>query len=458
MKKVYVNVEELERLVTDVRAIADSEAKMVLLLGTHPGDGSSMVNVAIVCGKQEQINTMFNSTKPKRNDENKLYGKLILKAQEFVNLASSILSFKEKVYLEFGDGTVYLGVEESVRLPLHVLTDEAMPQIVRMDEKELFLQIEVGVKPFLTAIRTGSYMALGEENHLQNLGNTALVVSYNRGEKPDVGELRVYSSSGYALSKGSTTVMVKPGIEVPETMKSPSGDFMVAIPKRSIAALQKVLAGNENCLIAVSEKHIFVGVGKRTLFTFSQGSGINPLVFKSDQWVKKKKECCIVIDADNLKGKVELLNKVSDFSGKVKPLQFIFEPNKDVIVRISGSEDEGEVVLVPIEQKLPYKIEAILSGKKVVDVLNTLKKGNIRISFLKEQGATSLPVEFSNGSVEAMEEHSGVAFVAQVIPKNEGTKKVKETKKSSSETKPTETSEAVGTETTTATDKEELDA
>lgn len=429
MKKIYVNVEELESLVVDIKAISDSDAKMVLLLGSHPGGETSMVNTAIVCGKQEQISSMFYSTGPEERDVNKLYGKLILKASEFVNLASSLLTFKEKVYLEFEQGVVYLGVDDSVRLPLHLLAEEVMPQIVKMNQDELIIQVKVGVKPFLAAVRTGAYMSLADENNLQKLGNTAFVVSSNQETESVTSELNVYSSNGFALSKGSTNIEVQPGKEIPEAMKSPNGNFMVAIPKRSINALQKLLSGNENCIIAVSQKHIFVGIGKRTLFTFSQGSGVNPVVFKADEWVNLQKGNCIVLDAESLKGKVDLLNKVSDFSGEVKPLQFIFEPDKDVIIRISGADDEGEVLLKPVGQRLSEKVEAMFSGKQIVDVLNTLKRGNVRISFMDGKNAKSFPVEFSNGNLDAMEKHSGIAFVTQVVQKKPDGKKVDENTK-----------------------------
>lgn len=418
MAKLFIAADAAKDLVNNMSAIGSSDDAVIeLLLGVKESEGKVM-NSATCVNKTQQVASIFITEKPDDFEEGKPYMALLVKAKEFNNIVNSLVSFDSKIYIESTEAGTFIGIDGTAKLPIGRLGADKAPVKIPMKKDELLLQVKATVPEFTDAVKIGGSMVDPSMDKAAGLGDTVISVSFNEGEGAGIpGILKVYSVNQSAMSRGVCKCIVNNDAAVMARFKEkcPNGDFKVAIPKKSMVDMMRLLNGSKDVMVAVSATNVFVAIGKHTSYSFAVGNKLSSIFGKIDSWDEVDKPISVVVDAETFKQRLDLLNKVNDLNGKKNPLKLSATPQGELI--ITNGLEGGQVTLKAVAQKFTEPFSICLNGKMLSEVVGNLKKGNLRLNpvLLKPEAGVSLnPICISNGDVDAKATNSGIAFLLPV--------------------------------------------
>lgn len=395
------------------------------------------------------------------------------KGKEFFSIIQGLINLNGEIYMEINESACFLGIEGVVRLPIGILDVAAVPSVVTVDPAKAILKAKVKVDALLSAVKVGGQYVDSKPDDLHGRNNAVFTFTYEEGKAEDKelkGNLHIYSTDGRGIARGRATVAV---INDANTLKKADeyckekelDALTVAVPKKSLNDLFKITAEYETVLICLTETHFHVMIGGNTAYSFALAATICKAVFMMDAWAKNdwrdktgngadiKQDAVITIDADAFRERLGILNTLGDLSGKNQPVIFHVSKDKTVTLQLACSGENGEAKLECVEQDIPGDFSVALSGKLVSSLVSTLKRGNLRLSFISKF-TTKYPVEITNGSIESKSEDSiGYLFPVRTAVQEKPVAKEEEDESDTMETQ--ETSESETTKIESGSEQEE---
>ena len=432
MKKILIEAEVMKKLVDSAALFsAEANSQITLCFGKNVKENAFLNTASIVAGT-EQLQTTFTTSVPagyeaeyeevaatvSQEGESARQKVLIpyfngtFKVSDFVGTVGILLALDEMLFLQLNEsGVCTVGTKDnSVKLQLEMLAEEQRAFPVSFDRKACLTKIQVKVTEFMEALRIGGSMVHSDAEDARGLGNVLMAMQYSPKKNELVeGAIKVYSTNATAISRGGCKAyfqeddsMQQKKDAVLEKRKLP---FLVSgIPKKSYIKLLKILKEVQACYMFVSEKHVCVMNGSDMMFTFIQGANMTPMVFKADDLQKEEKSgFSVVCDTENLKSKVDILNKVSNYKKFTCPL-LLTVSEKIIQLEVSGKKDVGTVKVPLLESTLKgKKVRIYFDGAKLATVIGCMKKGNITLGCAQVADCITYPVQISNGDNDSTE-------------------------------------------------------
>lgn len=408
--KYYFSNENLSALISTLSIVAsDKDAKIVLNFGERK-NVKEMIHVAMCLGGTEQENVKFLGEIPEgfENPE-----KFAFDARMFLTILQSCLTLRERTYIETADSICYVGVDGSARFPLPVISFDSIPDGIPMDPSKTLVQFAAKATDFLSALRAGAYAAAGG---VDQFANPVLVLD-TTSEKP---QLNVYSSDGKTIARGRCECRIPDGgTEREERLNSWLAEkklsaFTIALPKKVVSDILKLGATAEQLNVVVTDRHIFMSPNVATIYAASLGAQFTHLETYVNQWLAADKCTEVVADLSALKASLDLLLKYMDVAGTEKsPTLLSFNGKEISLAQLEGGEG---TTCVKVVESSGDAVNVCFNGKKVMETINSLNKGNLKISFLS---GDRVPVMFSNGSLEQDVLNGNVSFILPVKKKCE---------------------------------------
>lgn len=416
--KYYFSNENLSNLTSTLAIVAsDKDAKIVINFGER-SNAKEMCHVATCLGGTEQENVKFLGEIPEGFEKPE---KFAFDARLFITVLQSCLTLKERTYIETAQSICYVGVDGAARFPLQIIAPESVPDGIPMDPAKTLVQFAVKAADFMSALRAGAYAAAGGVDQFSNP-----VLMLDTGAKP---QLYVYSTDGKTIARGRCDCMVPDGNEDRETrlkayLKEKNlNAFMIALPKKVVADIQKFGSQAEQLNMVITDRHIFLSPNVSTIYAASLGAQFTHVETYVEQWMQMDKSAEVVVDLAVFKASLDLLLKYMEVSGAEKtPILMTCAENEICLDQIEGGE--GATRLKVVETSSNEKMTVCFNGKKVMETINSLNKGNLKISFL---AGDTVPVMFSNGALE-QEANGSVSFILPVKRKTVETAPAKEEK------------------------------
>lgn len=415
--KYYFSNENLSNLTSTLAIVAsDKDAKIVINFGERSND-KEMCHVATCLGGTEQENVKFLGEIP---EGFKKPEKFAFDARLFITILQSCLTLKERTYIETAQSICYVGVDGAARFPLQIIAPESVPDGIPMDPAKTLVQFAVKAADFMSALRAGAYAASGG---VDQFANPVLMLDTG-SEKP---QLFVYSTDGKTVARGRCECMVPEGNEGRDVRlkayleEKKLTAFMIALPKKVVSDIQKFGAQAEQLNMVITDRHIFLSPNVSTIYAASLAAQFTHVETYVDQWLHLDKGTEVVVDLAAFKASLDLLLKYMEVSGVEKsPILMTCAGNEICLDQLEGGE--GATRLKVVETSSNEKKSVCFNGKKVMETINSLNKGNLKISFLS---GDKVPVLFSNGALD--QDISGnISFILPVQRKTVESAPVKE--------------------------------
>jgi len=321
----------------------------------------------------------------------------------------------------------YMEVSSKARLPIAPVAEDKIPEQIVMDKSKLLIQVMTKQEKFVSALKQGGYMA---KNNTDQNGMDFSVFSFNEST------LDVYSTDGYGIAKGSTACKVAPDAESAQRRADFIKDkgfekLIVAVPKKAVMNIIKFLTGTVDVVMAVSDRHIFVATGNNILYSATLGAKPFAMVFTADKWLLQDAQAEVVVDNTEFSTAVKALQQVIDITAADKKPLLVTLTNDEI--RLEQANLEGVMRIKTIEGNVPGgEMRLAFSGKKMLDVLGSLEKGNLKVTFYAEKQ----PALFSNGALGTTPE-SGFTFLLPINIKKEDEATAEAEEETSEETEET---------------------
>lgn len=419
--KYYFKHEALESVVNALSiAASEKDAKIVVVFG-EMGNEKEICNVAMCLGGTVQVNMKFLCERPEGFEQPEKYA---FDAKIFLTLVQNCLSLKEKTYLETANGICTVGVDEKAEFAIPVLSLEEVQDGIPMDPSKTLVQCAVKANEFLNALRSGAY-ATG----CDQFANALFIL---RGE-----EVFIYSTDGKTVARGKCNCNVPKNEDgealakkLEQYLKEKEMDaFTIALPKKVVSDLQKMGTQVEQFNLVITERHIFMAPNNCTVYIASLGAKFFNVEKMAEEWVNKEKHAEVVVDAMELKSALDLMLKFMDVSGNGNSPILMTVTGNDVLLEQTEGKG-GSTRLKVVESSASNKVTYCFNGKKVMDTLNSLMKGNLKMSFAAE---ANTPVMFSNGSLDQEILNGQASFVLPVKRREVEDEAASDTKATSSE-------------------------
>lgn len=415
--KYYFSNENLSNLTGTLSIVAsDKDAKIVINFGER-SNAKEMCHVATCLGGTEQENVKFLGEIPEGFEKPE---KFAFDARMFITILQSCLTLKERTYIETAQSVCYVGVDGAARFPIRTITPESVPDGIPMDPSKTLVQFAVKASDFMSALRAGAYAAAGGVDQFANP-----VLMLDAGSEK--AQVFVYSTDGKTIARGRCDCRVPESNEERDARlnaflkEKGLNTFMVSLPKKVVSDIQKFGAQAEQLNMVITDRHIFLSPNVSTIYAASLGAQISHVETYVEQWMQMGKCAEVVVDMAAFKASLDLLLKYMEVSGVDKtPILMTCAENEVCLDQIEGGE--GATRLKAVETSATEKMTACLSGKKLMETVNSLNKGNLKISFLS---GDIVPVMFSNGALD-QEADGNVSFILPVKKKTVETPSGKE--------------------------------
>jgi len=253
MKSVTINNEVLGVLLSNLSAFKNAQNCIRFVIGVvNTGDGLGS-QMAIVNGGQ-MGRFAFKTGLPVEEvtvSPSSPYMSFNLRASEFCNYLSALLSFATDITLGYDGATVYLNAGEQAKIALGTVADDACEPFLVDDTREASVMVTMKGDDFIKVMRKGAY--LSESKPCSRKITDRVVFSINDGL------LTVYSSDTHVIAKSWCNVAVqKMDANAALYFLQTKGATANEEEKARIFARFKEIQGNPEAVIAFAEEEGFV--------------------------------------------------------------------------------------------------------------------------------------------------------------------------------------------------------
>lgn len=426
--KFSISFEEINKVVTTAGTVAggvkDAVVEMTL--------GEKRINEKMRClmtcfAGIEQNSTMFYSDMPKDSGEGiPEDGKeqkpvvVAFDAKVFQAVMQSLLALKECIYIEVVPGVAYVGIEGKARIPLQVLSADAVPERIALDKNEIICQFKASSEKLIKAIKAGSSQVMNTPSS-NGLNNAVISVAEDT--------LTIYSMDGKAMASACCNITKAPSVcsknasgeKVMIDLKTAEEEYcqskklsemMVAVPKKVISDIIKLIGEASEVAVCLTSRNIFIAPQTTSFFVGCLGANIFTGVTKMGLLKESPKEAVAVVDAEKAKASLELLQKCMDANAGGKKIAVRFTICEDSPLRMEKAAEGDDTVRVDvIEAESNAEVSRCLDGKRVIEILSVMEKGNLRIAFPEDERQ---PVAFCNGTIDSIAENSAFSLLAPI--------------------------------------------
>jgi len=405
--RTYFEAKDFMNLKNVISTISAKDAIVSFTFGVKAVE-DRIANICKVLAGTEQLHIQFTSLKP---EDFTAPVAVHFKAKELLSVMGSLAAFNDRVYFEPVSGGCDIGIDDSANIKVPTLGTENIPQEIVPDKTKVCLQFTASANQFSEALTAG----MGFTGDMNGLENVALFFANVLAEEEKVpATVKVCSTDGYRIGRGQSPIVIVNKEQVLNNRKETCKDgvMVVPMPKNNLSNLCKLLSMCKDCMVAVSDKHVSVGIGRTILYTFVRAPKVTSIFKHLETWIASPKAIQLVFDSEMLKQKVDLLNTAIKLYEEKKPVRFFIQKDK---VRIGLDASNAAMVdITPVASEISQELEVNFNGEYLSSVITALKKGNLRISFIQDENIRKTPVEFSNGDLEKMAENSSVIYMTPV--------------------------------------------
>lgn len=407
--KLCIEYKEAERI-NKVMSLLGSEKDAVVnfLTGVKP-QGNMFFNVFRITTASEQLEGRFFGM----FEGEEVKAEFAAYLSQFLSILSSILSYKQNIYIEFADGLLFLGVGDDIHIPINVVKDSMEP--IKMKGGEMAYQLTIGSKAFDELVAKAFYFV--EPNGNEGFANA--ILRFNMVS----GELRGYSSNGKGIATSAMqTITLRQSIDP----KSPTAEqakavadamdkvlnvycsleegfspekYCVALPLKAVNNIRLLANMGEVFGMSGDEHHLFVmSSDELTVYTCTKAAGFHRAIFMIDDETTEQTAIRLMVDTSQLKRGFQLIDKIMVVNRYEQTPVQVKVTEKELELRINKMTN-GVVKIPLIEQEgagmYPEK-EWYLNTKIAMLPINSLNQGNALLYLPDETGK---PIFIGNGEL-----------------------------------------------------------
>ena len=407
--RTYLESKELNNLKAVIGTVTGKDIVVSFKFGTRVVE-DRMSNICMVLAGTEQLVMQFTSMKPDDFDGTPVI--VNFKQKELLSVLNSLSAMNEKIYFESTAAGCDIGIEDSANIKVPTVGNDSLPPVISPVKEKTQIQFTASSNQLSEALIAGMSMT----GSMDGMDNVALIFDKMDATEEKVNStIKVMSTDSFRIIRGQAPITVANSDISTENRKEvlKNGQITVPVGQATVANLAKLLTMCKDCKILITDKHVTVAIGASIMYTFVRASKVLSINDKVDGWVAADKCIRIVVDANELKQKVDLLNTASELSEVKKPIRFFIEEGKKVRIGIDAS-DTAMVEFKPVDSVVKQNLEINLNSKLLTNALNNLKKGNISISFMAHKKIRNMPVMFTNGDLEKTVDNATVIFLMPV--------------------------------------------
>ena len=381
--------------------------------------GDKLLVTATVTAAGEQVALNLPCKKPSDWDGTPVT--IGVKSQTFSAVMSSLLKFKEDIYIDITDGVVKTGVSKKAEVALDTVAE--LPQ--KIEGGETILQFVLKDADLQSFIKKGLITG-NMEPHEDGTSNAVLTIDVDSASEA-AGAINGFSTTRYITSMGKGKALLPKAPEGNEAAAKQIESMNAAldaycaktgqsrdalalvIPVASVKHLQTLAAGQPQVLFAVTEKYINVSLGNVGTYTFRQGAKAPA---KASQ-IQGIVDACmggavkLGFDAAAIINAVSFINDMDKIDGNFGKKAVHLSVNGDGLMMISGNNDRAETSVKVLNGS--GEAEIYINGQLFKEALGVLDKGNAVLSFCDKI------LVLQNGTIDKISE-SAMAFIVGVEP------------------------------------------
>jgi len=408
--KYYVTNEEFVNVVEMLSVVSGKATVINFIFAKKVFSGNNLLCSATSFAGTEQMDVSFMA---KAENEDPETEQLAFDGKVFLAVAKSMLAFNDNFYIETAGAFCYLGVTDKLRLPVPVLSQEEVPDRIVMKADELLIQTKISQVEFINALRQGGYMAMLAPD-LNGCDNVTFSIQ-------EEGSIYIYSTSGNGIAKSSCGCEIASNVPPKKENRTELDDeidrinaktnerrkeyitersipnLQLAVPKKVILDLLKVLSGEKSVILAFSSRHLFAAASDSTLFSASLGSKSVKAVFLLDEWMKNETNYKVVVDSAEFGTSLKVMQQAMDAANAGKtPVRLVITAEETRFEATGGME--GEIKMKNISSSITGEASLCFNAEKLSEVVSSLEKGNLKIALFTE--GKSPVASFNNGALD----------------------------------------------------------
>ena len=381
--------------------------------------GDKLLVVATVTAAGEQVSLNLPCKKPADWDGQPVT--IGVKSQTFSAVVTSLLKFKEDIYIDITGNVVKAGVEKKAEVTLDTVAE--LPQKIEGGETILqFVMKDADLQSFIRkGLTTGA-----QEARDDGTSNAVLTIDMSDGEAR--GTMVGFSTTRYITSLGRGKALLPKAPEGNEAAAKQieameqafdaycaktgqdKSALAIVMPVVSIKHLQTLAQGQAQVLFAVTEKYVNVSLGNVGVYTFRQGAKAPAKAQQMEAIVGQATQGAIKVgfDAAAIGNAVSFINDMDKLDGTLGKKAVHLTVSGDGLMIISGNNDKAETSVKVLNGG--GDADMYVNGQLLKEALAVLDKGNVVVSF----GAGLLLLQ--NGTVTEGVSNTALAFIMAVKP------------------------------------------
>ena len=416
MKYSFVN-QTLENMNSVLGTVQTKDTVTEITIGAKDL-GDKLKVVTCVTAPGEQITYDLPCKKPEGWDGSPVT--IGVKSQTFSAVISSLLKFKEDVYLDIAEGSVKAGVAGKAEVSLDTVAE--LPQ--KIEGGKTMLQFVLKGSDLQNFIRKGLLTGSNEARD-DGTGNAVMTIDASGGE--NAGSITGFSTNRNAGTIGRGKALMPKAPEGNEaaarqleemkavldeyctSTKQNAAELTIVMPISSVRHLQSLATELPQVLFSVTERYVSAALGNVGTYTFRQGAKAPAAVAQIEAMLDKMMEGAVQVgfDAAQISNAVSFINDMDKLDGTLGKKAVHLKVSADGLMMISGNGDRAETKVKVLNGS--GEADMLLNGQLLRDALAALDKGNIVLSF----GSRMLAIQ--NGTTTEGISDNALAFIAAVM-------------------------------------------
>lgn len=386
--RYIINNELFAQMVAVAGKVVQKDTKTVLHLGEREL-GENVLCAFRVTTPAEEIVYQMAVKKPEGWNANG--NRISVNASKFLQMADSLLSFNEDVYLEPEGAVLKMGVGTKAKTSINI--ESQIPDAMKAI-KPMYCFKADGAK-FVAALKKGCSFSKDtvDAQHQLHLGIMRLDVANNKV----VG----YSSDGNISARSECSVefltneraseKAKPYVEqmngnITEYCEAKGlkvEDFVLDLrmPHDSVNHLISIVEGQSAVSVTVDANQVQVQIGNNLRYTLVQGAMCGIPIAALEKFAADAPEAAFGIDAANLSRAVEFINKNNSIAEPSAKLPIKMELSADKLILTSGKSNQIESEAKPTA--VNGTGTASISGQYLKNALSALNRGGVAVNYGK---------------------------------------------------------------------------